>query len=473
MSRGVGVPLPQIEVNGEWQSLIHPAYAMMLSFFSEPILLDDACKKIARFFGADFKDVLAFCNKLIKSEEPTHANLGGFESGFPIHLIIEEEKACFPVRRYRPADFSFDELDFKSKRMLRCPATIVLMPNNTCYTDCLYCYADTKTRKNILSFSDIERMVENAHKSNVKDILITGGDFFMYRHWREMLSVLKRNEYVPDLISTKKPVSPDEIDTFADFNIRLQISLDTADNKTAQTLLNVKDGYADKMKESIRYIDRRNICYQVATVLTNINDNTENLDTLLSFLNTLKHLKRWEIRVAFRSLYSKLDFDNIKSSRKAITRVEQWIETHRKDVSFEMLWSPDDDHKYKKSTGGSDNFEGARCSANRSNMVILPNGDVTVCEQLYWTPHFIIGNIKEHSLEEIWNSQKALSLVNVQQKDIATKSPCHTCSDFIACAKASNRCYADIMKAYGFDRYEFPDPRCAKAPAFKTDITHE
>lgn len=37
----------------------------------------------------------------------------------------------------------------------------------------------------------------------------------------------------------------------------------------------------------------------------------------------------------------------------------------------------------------------------------MPDGKVTICEELYWHPHFIIGDLKKQTLKEIWNSQKA------------------------------------------------------------------
>ena len=46
---------------------------------------------------------------------------------------------------------------------------------------------------------------------------------------------------------------------------------------------------------------------------------------------------------------------------------------------------------------------------NRSHIYILSDGNVTVCEQMYWKERFIIGNILENSIEKIWNSPSAPS----------------------------------------------------------------
>lgn len=49
MSRGDGFNQKPIPVNTGWVSKVHPAYAMMLSFFSEPISLSEASANIATF----------------------------------------------------------------------------------------------------------------------------------------------------------------------------------------------------------------------------------------------------------------------------------------------------------------------------------------------------------------------------------------------------------------------------------------
>lgn len=106
-------------------------------------------------------------------------------------------------------------------------------------------------------------------------------------------------------------------------------------------------------------------------------------------------------------------------------------------------------------------------------MVVLPDGMVTICEQLYWNSNFIIGNVKNSTLTEIWNSKKAIDLSLCSQSSIQNDSPCSTCKIFERCFRASNRCYVNIMKAYGIDNYDYPDPRCFWAPKFALDITHE
>ena len=117
------------------------------------------------------------------------------------------------------------------------------------------------------------------------------------------------------------------------------------------------------------------------------------------------------------------------------------------------------------SENGSESFDGSYCSALNNHMFILPDGKVTICEQLYWNPHFIIGNIKEQTISEIWNSKRALYLANLDRSTIRDNSNCKCCDLFDKCFSARNRCWVDIVKAYGWENWDYPDPRCKYAPA--------
>lgn len=193
-----------IPVDANWKSIIHPAYAMMLSFFSEPVELDDAVAKISDFFSLPKCQIAEFVSNIITAEECWHTTMGGFDSGFPKGLIIPAQINNRYRDHYLPENFKFGELDFESRRMLYAPLSIVWMPNNNCYTSCEYCYADRKHHNYMFSMDMIEAFVKDAANSGVVEIMLTGGDFFENRHWKDILSVLKKEGYNIDMISTKK-----------------------------------------------------------------------------------------------------------------------------------------------------------------------------------------------------------------------------------------------------------------------------
>lgn len=104
------------------------------------------------------------------------------------------------------------------------------------------------------------------------------------------------------------------------------------------------------------------------------------------------------------------------------------------------------------------------CYANTYSISILPSGDCTICEMLYYNRFFILGNIKEQKLIDIWNSEKAIDLFLPKRENITQDSACSTCLVFDKCKRqlAKKICYVDVMKVYGL--LDFPDPKCPQSP---------
>lgn len=336
------------------------------------------------------------------------------------------------------------------------------MVNNRCLTDCIYCYADKKQSK-ILPFERVKSIIEEANEYSIQSFGIIGGEFFLYPHWRKLLAELKRYNYKPTIISTKVPLKEDDIKDFIPYNIPLQISLDSIKQETLNQIVGKIPNYAEKMLSSIETVSKYGK-FQIATVLTKFNDSLDELKRIHDFLLKIDNLSRWEVRVGFKSLYSKANFNEIKTTDEKIKLIEEWIHTQKEKSDMNILWSPGQKSKFFRAKDGSQSFEGARCSANYTHMVILPDGKVTICEQLYWKPQFIIGDITKQSISEIWTSEKALMLANLTERDYSSESLCKHCSIRSACDSHQNKCYTNIIKMYGDSHWDFPDPRCIYAP---------
>jgi len=459
-------------INSEWNSRIHPIYAMIFSFFSQPIKLSEAIKQLSEFFEISYQAALDLINPFISNNESFHTEYADTHNNFPSNIIIDVTKAFSSAVQYYPHQFVYEELDFKSERLYVGPQGIVFMLNNTCATDCVYCYADRSVKRKTIPLNTIKSIIKNAYNIGVASFPITGGEFFLYKNWRELLAELILYKYKPALISTKVPLKEQDILNFKPYEIPIQISLDSLTNDKLVKILNVKEDYLEKMKRTIILLDQYKINFQIATVLTKYNDGIENLENIFGFLKNLKSLVRWEIRVAFKSLHSKENFDDLKIAKEKIKIIGEWIYNLRSITKVNILWSPDSSDKYFKSEDGSRKFLGSKCSANSTHMVLLPDGKVTICEQLYWDSRFIIGDLTKQSIEDTWHSQHALEIANPKKKDFSDKSACKTCNIFTECFSYPNKCFADVLKAYGKENWDYPDPRCNKAPTFNNELYH-
>lgn len=469
--------LPKIKtvnvlVSTPWFTQIHPLYAMMFSLASEPIALSDFVFKVASFFEISEEKAKQLILPFLDRTDPFYSHFDGVTSQFPKQVLIDVEKAIFPAELYSPQMFAFESLDFQTERALYAPRTVVFMPNSTCTTQCVYCYADRSHLSAKMDFQKVRSILEECRKLRVMSFSITGGDIFVYPHWRDLLACMKDNGFAIGLLSTKTPLRREDVILLRQYDVNLQFSLDSVDPKVLKAMVGMDSSYLERVRQTFTYCEEEGLFFKAATVLTNLNSDLANIDALYTFLKTFSVCNLWEIRLANRSLYSRKNFDELRLDQKEVARIDEQIKTLQASSKIEISWSANNNKYYFEGKEGSRSFKGARCSANYSNMMILPDGKVTICEQLYWNPRYIIGDLMEQTIPEVWSSERALVLAYPRKECFRDVSPCKTCSLFDACYAYPNRCIVDVLKGYGEENEDFPDPRCEKAPALLRELCH-
>ena len=106
----------------------------------------------------------------------------------------------------------------------------------------------------------------------------------------------------------------------------------------------------------------------------------------------------------------------------------------------------------------------SHCPGNFSSFVILPDGKVTLCEELYWHPRFILGDVLMQSIREVWNSEAAQSLYHMAAGNVSKQSACQTCEKFSGCHQEQGVCWKQVVYAHGEANWDYPDPRCPRSP---------
>jgi len=157
-------------------------------------------------------------------------------------------------------------------------------------------------------------------------------------------------------------------------------------------------------------------------------------------------------------------FKNYKSTEDDLLKIYNYLESRNfsKNVLYKSLSNT---NLQKKKRNLNFAYNRVLCTANYSHLFILPDGQVTICEQLYWNPKFVVGDININSLKDIWNSEKALSLYNIDQAIINKESPCSKCKAFDICRHESGGvCWKNVISAYGEENWDYPDPNCINAP---------
>jgi radical SAM protein with 4Fe4S-binding SPASM domain len=454
-----------ITTNISW--VTHPYIAYIFSFFDGTASLDEILINLADISGMDKNELQQTIFPFIENKEmmtfPTN-KLGCYS--LPKNFLIKKTNEI-SVRK----PFIFDlqamikDFDMKSFRQY-IPNNMVLMVNNNCITDCVYCYADTAHKvKKTLPFERITELITEASLLGMNDFEIGGGDFFMYKYWQELLPELIKHEYLP-YISTKYPITENIIQILKQYPIKgIQLSIDSVNNEEIKKILNVGDDYLDKVKKGIHLLNEAGIEICIKPVITKYNDSEESVTNLLKYVTQFEMVKTINITPGSYSIYKPFTFSTTLKHIAKIRDITNQFSKEYPNIAINTQGA----NSYVTVEERMKSFpKRGLCSGNMSSFYTLPDGKVTLCEQLYWHPFFILGDLSTQSIMEMWNSEKALKLWNFSQNEVKESSPCKTCADFETCRRGKGNCWRFAIAAYGKENYDFPSPNCPLAP----EITH-
>lgn len=380
---------------------------------------------------------------------------------FPKQVLIGNENGI--IREDLRSNYTYCKpYDFKRLRMSY-PKSLVLIINLACHTNCIYCYANRKHKYSPISTERLIEIINDAKKTGILDFTVSGGEFFLHKDWERILSAFIDNGYMPE-ISTKVPVSKEDLEKAKAIGLnQIQFSLDTLDRETALKVLRVNEDYIDKFADTIRHADELSMKITLKPTFCIYTCNRSNMESILEFAGGLKNIERVTVSTMGKSIYLPHETHlAIRPSVKQVDEVFDYLKEVCHDFYFPVI--SDSNVMLEKELADRETFEGRpRCSANLDGFVILPDGKVTICEELYWNKTFLIGDLTQQSIMEVWESEKALQLWNLSNEDMPETTPCRRCEEFKRCRQGQGVCWKLIMQAYGDKNMFLPDPRCPKA----------
>ncbi|MFZ2445321.1 MAG: radical SAM protein [Syntrophobacteraceae bacterium] len=368
------------------------------------------------------------------------------------------------ARLYDPLDFIVpaDQIDMADVRC-RKPTSLLILPTLRCYAACRYCYADRgrADAREEFGLDVFEKLLDAMEDCGMETAEFSGGDFFCRKDAYEVLEcILARGMHAN--IPTKYPLDRDQVRRLARLGLTsIQISVDALEPGTVDYLVGVR-GYAPQIFDTIDLLGEFGIKVRTNTVITAHND--KDCIRLARYLLKLPHVIRTNFTFYARSIYQ--HDDGLFCPADALERVSADLdqlktEYPEKEIIFSgVVPDPNALSTEEKETSF---WERAFCTANRRSFAVLPDGKVTICEEFYYHPHFLVGDLKRQDLLDIWNSPRCLDLA-YPSRDGVPDGECRTCPDFNRCHHALGRCPREAVKAYGPERHHWPDPRCPRAP---------
>ena len=461
-----------------WESFLHPLHARIFSFFTFNRPLQTTVLLLSEYLKRDEQAVRKMVFPFIENPLSVYTKYKEEQVRIPKNIIINRNRMAGEVAflNLTPDVFDCRNIDLTTQRNYTGPQLITFMLNNTCLSRCIYCYADTKTLvKNRLATTRILELIEEAGTLPVRVINLMGGELFLHPDWPVILKKLVDFNVSPEYISTKYPLTETIIRSIqkSGFVNPIQISLDACSSDLLQKTISVPSDYPSKVIQGIKRLDSSGLKYRINSVLTVYNTKKEVIKNLFRFISELKNSTDWRITPAVNSVWIEYEqFRKLKPGKKEIESLYEFIDNEIIPYSKIpiLLNRPVINREFGYCATGSADFKGMKCPALNNQIFILPDGKVTGCEQLYWLPRFIIGDVSVNTISEVWNSPAAEELLNMKRTAVQSGSPCKACKLFEPCFHARNRCWVDIIKAYGKENWDYPDPRCIYAPTMTNDL---
>ena len=440
----------------------HPDLAYLFSYFDGSSSLDETATRFAEREGVEKGRFLESVSPCIGNSDPIL--IPAYDQhwvSIPKNFLIPSTDGLVRDNLLQGIDLPFIRQHFDlSEVRLRVPNSMTLMLNTDCATDCVYCYADRPQIPQPLSFNRIQELLKQAYDLGMPDVDVDGGDFFLYKEWLQLLETMRQYDYVPN-ISTKYPLTEEIVDDLKMLGIHhIQLSIDSVDNAEIRQMLHVDEAYLGKVLHGLRLLDEAGFEITVKPVITRFNDSEKSLNTTIDTLTAFEGVRRIDFTPAN---FSQFRPPTYYSTQERLDRLKTLVDLRNRDcrtvLSFAGCEEPQTIGQRQASWE-----QRPMCTGNVHGFFVLPDGKVTLCEQLYWHPFFLLGDLSEQTIMEMWNSKKALALWNFSQEEVRDASPCKRCDTFNECRRGLGNCWRRAVAAYGPENHDFPSPDCPKAP---------
>lgn len=351
----------------------------------------------------------------------------------------------------------FADYHYPAKRLER-PISVNIAFTNLCNANCRYCYAQRYKCKEV-DISCWKLIFDELVANQVFHTDIGGGDIFCRSDALDILAEMVIRGFVFS-ISTKSYISPQIAEKLYQLNIgrsdasMVQVSIDSADEEVASNLTRCPE-YLKKITQTVKNLINIDVKPRIKCVITGFN-----VDAPEKLINYFARLGVTEFNFVQygRSYYSHCDdlFIPLKDKDSLRDKFKTFQEEYRElnityqdsaliDTSRQMTWE-----KWK---------DRSLCAGGRSNMFIQPNGDVTLCEQIPHASAYVIGNVFEKRIIEIWKSNELDNFL-YPNRNLFINSVCYNCHDFSICHEIKGYCYREALFAYG-SIYDAP-PECPR-----------
>jgi MoaA/NifB/PqqE/SkfB family radical SAM enzyme len=310
---------------------------------------------------------------------------------------------------------------------------VILMPHSACNCRCIMCdiWKDNKNLKQ-LTEEDIRGLLKSLKKFGTRQVLMSGGEALLNNNFFRFCEILNDKNIKVTLLSTGLTIKKNAAQ-LAKWVNDIIVSID-GDEHLHDTIRNIPGAF-NKLREGIQQLRSINPDYKITarTVIHQLNfhrwpfiiDAAKELQlNQISFLpadvssHAFNREMLWDENRKHEILLSENDLPELK--RMVGTLINNYRDDFENNFIAESTEKIQKIYEYYAAFYGLNLFPYKKCNAPWVSTVIEADGTVRPC--FFHKP---LGNIREETLDNILNSEKAIKFR--KNLDINTNATCVKC----------------------------------------------
>lgn len=312
-------------------------------------------------------------------------------------------------------------IDYRNKRFIY-PISLLLLLTKKCDKKCVYCiYNANHMGANAvqdLPLSFFMGLHRQAVDTGVKSINYSGGEPLLYHNIEHLIYFDKENQ-IESSITTKGGPSLKKVEEVCRAGLSsATLSLDSPDAATVDYLLNSNGAYR-QLLQTLKMLVRYNVNLRINMVANKLNFTQVPQMVAICKEYGVSHLSIRECKDGFGRSKKSLFL-----SDEEIQRVEEQSREFQSD-SFSINFVRDCANSESKLSF---------CRSGKMNMIVRHDGKVVMCEDVIEDDDTVLGDLKNNTLQEVWNSKMMLNFINPPRESYGG-TDCQKCAKFNSCVK--------------------------------------
>lgn len=291
------------------------------------------------------------------------------------------------------------------------PRFVVWELTLACNMRCKHCGSSAgRARSDELTLDEMYRVCDELGELECERVTLLGGEPLIHPHWEKVARRMRENGYRANVITNGWTLDREELcDRLKKAELSI-VGMSIDGLEESHDNLRGKPGSFSHLARGLELLQEREVPTAVATVITN--DSLDELPELYAWLRG-RGVRVWQLQVA--NPLGRMDPDHpvlIKPVR--LKELYDFVMTYREkhddiriDIADNVGYFGPAEHAGIRQKRPGEAFYWTGCHAGIQAMGLDSNGDVKGCQSHPSTPEYIVGNVRERPLREIWNDPSA------------------------------------------------------------------